>query len=127
MVQIPEQHEVHIAKNSSAVLRFKITAANLDNTAIMYGVNGTNQNYYPVTNFDYTLLHSAIVAQCSVNANYHCLELFIRVEGKPEINNTSFHLVLIEMQPPNIFRHINIFRNFTVFTTGEETIMHLSN
>lgn len=114
MQQFPETNTVDIRENSSAVLRFHITATSLESISIVYRTNGSLHNYHPRTAFDYRALHSAIIAQCNTNTTYDCYELYIRVEGNQEIHNTSFHLVLIEMQGRNVFRQINISNFFTV-------------
>lgn len=114
-MQFPQHNVVSILEHSSSILRFKITTTTLENTVIMYGINGSIEKYYPMRSFDYRAMHSAIIVQCNLNTTYNCSELYIRVEGKPEMHNTSFHLVLIEMVHPQFYRKINIFNNFTVF------------
>lgn len=118
VLQIPQQHRVYIAQNSSEILRFKITATDLENISILYGVNGTSQNFNPEpSSFDYTSLYSAIVSDCSKDGQQECAELLLRVEGDCQLNNTSFHLVLLEILFPSI-RPIDVSHSFTVFISG---------
>ena len=114
--QFPERSFVEIMENSSTILRFRVQANSLARTSIQYGINGTRQKYHPITSFDYNVFHSAVAMPCNINNTYDCTELYIRVEGKKENHNTSFHLVLIEMQHFS-FRQLHISNFFKVHIT----------
>lgn len=112
--QFPEASRVDIQENSSAVLRFHITATSFDSVSIVYRTNASRRNHHPGASFNYRALHSAIIAPCHTDNSYECYELYIRVQGDQKIHNTTFHLVLIEMQQPHIFTQMNITSSFTV-------------
>ena len=112
--QFPDVNTVDIKENSSAVLRFHITATSLESVSIVYRTNASRRNNLPATSFNYRALHSAIIAPCHTDDRHECYELYIRVQGDQRVHNTTFHLVLIEMRQQNVFTPMNVTNSFTV-------------
>lgn len=116
VTHIPRQSVVEIEQNSHQVLRFQISSENLAPIDIRYNLNENTTAFQPRSTLNYTAVHSAIVIQaCSdiVNISETCRELWVTVQGKPELNNTSINLVLLMGEPQNI-RRLNVTSSITV-------------
>ena len=120
MRRIPEQNVVEIAEETFKFLRFQISTSRFAVISITYGINGTRTNFHPRPTLDHTATYSAIVNPCNVTTIDVCQELWIMVQGKAEIHNTSFHLVLMEEVAPRDIRRINVMEYFIVLVPGTQ-------